>query len=159
MSFPIPFRSRASSKNLSASHRRLNGFLPPDEPYPFLLPKCYSRAGPFALLGFLTSQALPPLCPMKRFSLFTLPLSLTSSKTLILKVAGTQGSSHSGLALSLRKGRRPVWPFSPRFSATTSNCEPASDYFFLSESLSPYEDRVPLFEADPSLPCGRWRTL
>jgi hypothetical protein len=35
------------------------------------------------------------------------------------------------LALSLRRGRRPVWPFPPTASPTSLKDGPAADYFLL----------------------------
>jgi len=49
-----------SLKTFSASSRRSDGLLPPWKPYPSSLPDGLDPAGALALLGFTTSQALPP---------------------------------------------------------------------------------------------------
>lgn len=81
---------------------------------PLRSPVFYAGSGASALLGLLTSQALPPLTHSKGLlhllsSLSSLTLtSLSTSKPPDLRV-----SSISGLAISHRNGRRPVWPSSP----------------------------------------------
>ena len=49
---------RSLAKPLRTSQRRFSGFIPPDQPYPFWLPKLLTRVGALALLGFPASQAL-----------------------------------------------------------------------------------------------------
>jgi len=94
--------------------RRSSGFLPSGKPCPSLLPEGLVRVGTSAPLGFLASWALPPpkmdpesLSPNLPSRLFQLA-DLTINNLPDLRVC------HSGgLAFSLRRGRRPIWPFPP----------------------------------------------
>jgi len=88
-----------------------------------------------ALLGLLTFRALPPL-DRNRASLPALTLPFFDSHDLsIAEARNPRVCSSSGLALSLRRGCRPVWPFPPIASRRPLERKPAADYFFISKGL------------------------
>jgi len=93
--------------------------------------------GQDALLGFRTSRVLPSL-DRSRASLPTLTLPPFALHDLtIVQARDHRVCSPNGLALSLRRGRRPVWPSPPIASPHLLRSEPAADYFFISERLQP----------------------
>jgi hypothetical protein len=95
----------------------------------------YVRAGPSALLGLMTSQAwLSPLNQVRSFSLLTCPLVLCSVRPCDRREPEPPGLFSQRLGVSLRKGCRPVWPFSPTASATPLKDEYSAGYFFTSKT-------------------------
>jgi len=106
-------------KTTTASHRRSSGFLPPEKPYPFSLPERLIRVGALALLGLRplglslrgTSQnASPVSAPLPPFD---------HPRPYDHERRGPQGLFFPRFGVSLRKGRRPVWPSPPTASATS----------------------------------------
>jgi hypothetical protein len=118
----------------SAWHRSSSDLIPPKKPCP-LLPPGWFRSG----RGLLLSWAFRPLGrslpknPTQSLSLQVAPLVLSETPTLRSALGGTPGvSGSSGLALSLRGGRRPVWPFSPTFVRDLLGPRKIAGYFFAS---------------------------
>ena len=93
----------------------------------------YPRAGPYALLGVWTSQALPTEKPEKKCLSFPQPLSffLLNRLTAIQK-RNPRGVRLFRLGISPRKGRRPVWPFPPTVLRYLLGSPPTAGYFFTS---------------------------
>jgi len=79
------------------------------------LPEGLVQVGALALLGLLDLSGSPSLTiHEKSFSLFSFPFRPFSPPISQSRARRTlRVSDRESLALSLRKGRRPVWPFSP----------------------------------------------
>jgi len=101
-----------SSQTCPAWNRSSNGFVSPKKPCPLLLPQRFRSGrgrllswafGPLGLLppNMPTPESLSPKSPSRSFDLSTLR-SINRGTPRALGILG--------LALSLRKGRRPVWP-------------------------------------------------
>jgi hypothetical protein len=81
---------------------------------PFCSPGGLVRVGASCLLGLPTSRALPHPTPLKRLlHASESPLVLPPKTPCNASGREPQGLSAGCLALSPRKGRRPVWPSSP----------------------------------------------
>jgi len=121
-SFRIPLSARTFCYETdSASYRRFSGLLSPEKPCPFLLPNGLGWVGTFCSLELsdLSGFSLHWAWEKTFYFLSSLPLRPCSSPTLRSDLPGTLGSCvPNGLALSLRRGRRPVWPSSPTASTT-----------------------------------------
>jgi hypothetical protein len=136
---PASFRPCAFLQNLPGLGPALRRLDPTQKPCSFLLPRGLTSGR-----NLLLPWALGPLRLSLRFSQaesFSLPTF--PSRSSILKTSRPQGPGtpgvflQSGLALSPRRGRRPVWPFPPTACPTSLKDEPAADYFFLSKASVP----------------------
>jgi len=123
-------RFSAKPKGLAPAPQRLT---PTKPAVPLIATQVVSSGrGQVALLSLWTSRALPPL-DRKRASLPSLALSSFGSHDLsIARARNPRAFSPNGLALPLRRGCRPVWPFSPIALPHPLRSQPAADYFFIS---------------------------
>jgi hypothetical protein len=108
-------RSCAFLQNPSALHRRFNGFIPLDQPSPFLLPRLLILGrGHMLSWAFGPLKALRPSTHLQRHLRVEGPLAfLVKNDLSIVNHPNLRVCSADGLAVSLRRGRRPFWPFSP----------------------------------------------
>mgnify|MGYP003572361760 CR=1 FL=1 len=96
-------------------------------------PGVYPGAGPSALLGLTTSQALPSNEPKEKCLSSPLPLSFfLPNGFATARKRNPRGFWLFRLGVSLRRGRRPVWPFSPMVLRSLFGSSPAAGYFFTS---------------------------
>jgi len=145
-----------SLKTFSALNRRSDGFIPPWKPYPCALPDGLDPAGALALLGFTTSQALPPSTgPNQRLS------DRVTFPVLAPLVPHETGSPHPQGFPSQRPG---IFPYgTPACLAFLPSClralfEPVTPrgLFFPLEGPRPLaKPDLPLFAGNPSSPTGR----
>jgi hypothetical protein len=144
-----PSRFPTNPSGLVPAPRR---FLHTEKAVPLSPPDLYSGSEAPALLGFRPLRLSLHLTSTKRFSLPVRPLVSSAPRNLtITEPRDPRASLSSGLALSLRKGRRPLWPSSPTAPATRSKCEHVMAYFFGSESLDPLRN-PPLSSLPPTPP-------
>jgi hypothetical protein len=114
--FPLlPSAPALLRKTLSSLAPALQRLSPTHLAVPLFAPQSFTPGrGLSALLGFLTSQALPPHVHQKGLlHLFSSPSPLKLIGLSTNKPPNLGASSTCGLALSHRNGRRPVWPSSP----------------------------------------------
>jgi hypothetical protein len=120
----------------------------------------YSRAGPHALLGLSTFRALPPEEPEAGLLSPTSPLPFFPPNGLAAaRERNLRGFRLFRPGISLRRGRRPVWPFPPTALCCPLGSPPAAGYFFASGTQAPLRElEMALLAADVLPPNGRQRT-
>jgi hypothetical protein len=101
----------------------------------------YSRAGPHALLGLSTFRALPPEEPEAGLLSPTSPLPFFPPNGLAAaRERNLRGFRLFRPGISLRRGRRPVWPFPPTALCCPLGSPPAAGYFFASGTQAPLRE-------------------
>jgi hypothetical protein len=144
-SFLCFLRSCAFVRNLSASYRRFSGFLSPGEPFPVCALGCYTRSGPHALLGFFGLSGSPSAEPTRKRLPFEFSLSSFARPSLTAKTRrDLRVCSPGGLASPSEEGAGLSDLLHRSSSATFLKDEPAGDYFFISEILTPCGMRMAL---------------
>lgn len=137
-----PFRSRVFVQDLAASYRRPSGFVPPSQPCPFFASRVINpgqgQPAPlgFRPIGFSLHRA------EEKASLFLHPLSpFAAADVSIFRNRSPRGCTLDGLAFSLRRGRRPVWPSPPTVARHPLRRPTGRGLFFHLERPEP--SRVP----------------
>jgi hypothetical protein len=137
------FRSYVFLPNPLTWYRRFSGLAHKTSGALMLSSYLSNLSGALALLSFCVPRVFPRWTFEKAPSFFV-PLSFFPFQPLSKPENGTPGVSFQRRSSSpLSKGARPSDVFDRLTSATISNCEPATAYFFSSESLSSYENRDP----------------
>jgi hypothetical protein len=117
----------------------IGGFIPPEKPCPLLLPWVFTPGR-----GLMLSWALGPfglsrpknprrgLSPRSSPLPFFLPNDLTAAQE-----RNPRGFRLFRPGISLRRGRRPVWPFPPTALRYLFGPPPVAGYFFTSDTRPP----------------------
>jgi len=120
-----------SLKTVPTLKRRFNGFLPQKKLYPL---------GPYALLGFRTSQALSPLRSARKASLFPAPLSSFVHKGLTAFIfANLKGFLPKQPGISLLRAPACLAFLADLPSLIFLEERIFADYFFISKFRASYE--------------------
>jgi hypothetical protein len=137
------FRSYVFLPNPLTWYRRFSGLAHKTSGSRMLSSYLSNLSGALALLSFCALRACPRWTFEKAPSFFV-PLSFFSFQPLSKPENGTPGVSFQRRSSSLlSKGAYPCDVFGRLTPATISNCEPATAYFFSSESLFSHENRDP----------------
>jgi hypothetical protein len=136
------FRSGSFQPNHPGLVPELQRLTPTEEAVPPpASPDVYSGAGPSALLGVATSQAFPTDKPEEKCLSFPQPFTFfLPNRLTATRKRNPKGVRLTRLGVSPRKGRRPVWPFSPTALRYLLGSSPTAGYFFTSGRRSPLRE-------------------
>jgi hypothetical protein len=129
----LSFRSGSFRPNHPGLVPELQRLGPPKKRCPLLFPWVFTPGrGPYSL-GRYDLSGIPVQNVRGKVSLSSSPLSFFPPDNLtIARKRNPRGFRHFGLGVSLRRGRRPGWPFSPTILRYLFGTPPAAGYFFAS---------------------------
>jgi hypothetical protein len=135
------FRSGSFRPNQPGLVPELQRLCPPRKRCPLLFPWVFTPGrGPYSP-GRYDLSGVPVRNVRGKVSLFSSPLSFfLPNRLATTRKRNPKGFRHFGLGVSLRRGRRPVWPFPPTALRYLFGSPPAAGYFFTSGTRHPLRD-------------------
>jgi hypothetical protein len=137
----LSFRSGSFRPNHPGLVPELQRLGPPKKRCPLLFPWVFTPGRGPCSPGRCDLSGVHVQNVRGKVSLFSAPLSFFPPGGLATtRKRNPRGLRRFGLGVSLRRGRRPVWPFSPTALRYLFGSPPAAGYFFASDTRFPSRD-------------------